>query len=761
MGQNGVQSGEFLFSIDSNLLLELGEQLVTKPSIALAELIKNAYDADSTKVTVILDKVDQPNGTILIEDNGHGMTFEEIENSWMRIATFRKREKPISRIYSRPLTGAKGIGRLAVQRLGTKLMLSSIAERNDEGIVSKERVVVNFDWREQFSPGQNLANIPISYSRELVSLDTKTGVALLVEGVRNIWTRKDIESLRQDLLSVQNPYPDLLTKIIDRREKENYKEADPSFNIELLIDGSDELKDLAGGLGDAFLSAAWAKLEGQIDKHGNAHYEIVVQRTAEQDKLVDTTNVYADLEGASFRIYFFVYKKDFLQDYGLNVHNASRKGRNEGGVRIYLDGFRVFPYGDPGDDWLRLDEYNAKNLDLGKDIFPAIEVKNLMSGLDRPYLNIPKNNQLFGVVLLSQVGHTGIEMNVTRDRLIQTPAFDDLQRFVQNGIYWMTIKYSAFLVNEKLQERERQKKEDQFERKKDVNQTVLDIIEDVKAIVANQAEIPQERRFALLENLNTASAHVKIREEEHISDISVLRILASAGTTLILMNHQLQAIVGAVLQVQQDLQRLRPAIPQNLYKQYDPIIEQVSNWHTMVESQVSMLGFLLSPDSRQVRRRHLLYHIVEEVRKPMSLYMKDYHISFENAVPQTLRTPPIYKAELYAIFINILSNALKAVHSQTTRRISVGAQKADNTLCFWMMDTGIGLPRERRERVFKPFETTSLPDPVLGVGTGLGLMVVKDLLEIYGGSAQFVDVEDPWKTRIEIVLPERGAKSDN
>src|SRR2546421_11812504 len=106
------QSGNLKFSVDSNILFELGERLVTKPSIALSELVKNAYDDDATKVTVTFDKVNEHDGRILVEDNGHGMTFEEVENNWMRIATGRKRERPFSKIYCRPVTGSKGIGRL-------------------------------------------------------------------------------------------------------------------------------------------------------------------------------------------------------------------------------------------------------------------------------------------------------------------------------------------------------------------------------------------------------------------------------------------------------------------------------------------------------------------------------------------------------------------------------------------------------------------------------------------------------------------------
>ena len=93
------------FSVASALLRELGERLVGKPHIALAELVKNSYDADARDVTIRFD-----GDRIDVVDNGHGMNFEDFKNFWMRIGSPHKQAQRFSRTLLRPMTGSKGVG---------------------------------------------------------------------------------------------------------------------------------------------------------------------------------------------------------------------------------------------------------------------------------------------------------------------------------------------------------------------------------------------------------------------------------------------------------------------------------------------------------------------------------------------------------------------------------------------------------------------------------------------------------------------------
>jgi signal transduction histidine kinase len=741
----------FNFSVDSSLLFQLGERLVAKPSIALAELVKNSYDADATQVTVSFENIGKPGGVIVVEDNGHGMTFEEVRDSWMRIATTEKRQNPKSRIYQRPLTGAKGVGRFAARRLGAKLILQSIAERDDG---TKESVIVNFDWEKDFTEGQDLDEVQVPYTRAVTSPEADTGVSLFIEQARDAWTEEDLSELRRDLLSLQNPFPDLTVKPAKSRSAKKGKSKkppqDPGFTFEMNVAGSGKLDDLSGGLGEAFLGTAFAKLDGRVDQKGVAHYDIEILNTGEEDTLTDKSHDYQGLENARLRIYLMIYKEEFFKEADFGLRDAQMKGRGEGGVRIYLDGFRVFPYGEAGDDWLQLDEYAAKNLDLATAINPpekVIETRNALQG--RPFLLIPKNNQVFGAVALSQSQHENIEINVTRDRLIETPTVKRLRLFVQNGIYWAGLKYAAYSAEQRAK------------KKKERTKSVSAIIDDAKAAVEALMGVPEEQRQIVLWNLDQAKEQAEEEEQSHISEMSMLRILASAGTTITLMNHQLRALNGAVLRSEHDLLRLRSEVPKKLGTRFHDIASQISEWRETMELQTSQLGFLLAPDARQRRRNHVLYEVVENVRKPMSYYMKKFGVQFNNHVPRNLRTPVIYQSELYSILINILSNALKAVHGQPERVVTVEAEKVGKRMFLRMKDTGVGVPTERRELSFKPFVTSSAPNPVLGVGTGLGLKVVKDILELYDGSARFIDVDKPYKTCIEIMIPDKGATNGN
>lgn len=122
-----AQNETTYFKADSALLRELGERLVGKPYIALAELLKNAYDADATRCVINLTRQ-----RIEVSDDGHGMTEKEFLDYWMTVGTRHKQHSERSRVLGRRVTGSKGVGRLSAQFLAQRMQLPPrVARVND------------------------------------------------------------------------------------------------------------------------------------------------------------------------------------------------------------------------------------------------------------------------------------------------------------------------------------------------------------------------------------------------------------------------------------------------------------------------------------------------------------------------------------------------------------------------------------------------------------------------------------------------------
>lgn len=119
------------FSVDAGIISRLGEELVGKRDTAVAELIKNAYDADATEVDVIFQNAWSIGGSLIIDDNGLGMTRKQLVDGFMRLSAADKIHNPVSPHFERTRAGRKGIGRFAAQRLGSYLTIITQTKDSD------------------------------------------------------------------------------------------------------------------------------------------------------------------------------------------------------------------------------------------------------------------------------------------------------------------------------------------------------------------------------------------------------------------------------------------------------------------------------------------------------------------------------------------------------------------------------------------------------------------------------------------------------
>lgn len=251
------------FSVDSRLLFQLGEKLVTDRAVALAELVKNSYDADATQVLVRMENIKDMGGTVIVEDNGTGMTLDSFLETWMRIATIDKEENPLSSKYGRKKAGEKGIGRFACRRLSEILELESVAGVGDG---KKELLKATFTWAD-FKPGTDVNATPVVYAVEPVSQQRPTGTVLTLKLTTEPWDEADIKQLRVQLIDLISP----VTFDADLRTRPDTH--DPGFTVDFECP---EFEMQVEPLNEAFFKNAWAGLSATVDSKGYAKYDIYI-----------------------------------------------------------------------------------------------------------------------------------------------------------------------------------------------------------------------------------------------------------------------------------------------------------------------------------------------------------------------------------------------------------------------------------------------------------------------------------------------------
>ena len=714
------------FDVDAALLVELGERLVARRSVALAELIKNAYDSDATRVVVSFEEVTHPSGSIVVRDDGSGMTLEAMKRGWMRIATNDAVVHARSAKFGRPKTGAKGVGRFACRRLASRLSLESISDVS--GIL--ERVNAEFNWND-FESGRDLSEVTTSITREQLVDELPTGTTLRLSGLTDTWTDRDLAQLQAELDNLMN-----LDEIGGYVHRNGGHEPDPGFKVQIR---APDFPKYEGIVGDLIKEAAWGVLKGHVTDRGQPRYELKILDSKGRLRLEPGDRVFPDLPGVTFTIRMMVYQGGRFRGSGYSLAEARRLGRARGGVRIYLDGFQVFSYGAPGDDWLDLDQDRARRQTTFND--PLLERQ--ASGLARPMLMLPGNMQLFGAVSLSRDRNPGVTVSISRERLVHNDTYDQLKRFVRGGINWMTVCYA------REQERVRQTRRHEREQQP----TPVEALRLVGETVKEEAAIPEDIKQAVVASLDAAEALWVEEAEVHVSELSMLRVLGAAGTTVMVFDHTLRAMAGQLDGIVAGLESNLAHVPPKHLDTFRQAIDDLRSWSSMATGQGSLVGLLLNPEARTRRRSLALRPLVEALGRGFSGYLSRFGISLENDVPPAVRTPPLHEAEVYAVLLNLVTNSFKAVREGTERRVRVDARTIAGSFRLEVSDTGVGVPTRSREEVFQPFFTTSQPDPVLGVGTGLGLKIVRDLARAWGGEVEFVDATEPWRTTIELVVP--------
>jgi signal transduction histidine kinase len=126
-----------------------------------------------------------------------------------------------------------------------------------------------------------------------------------------------------------------------------------------------------------------------------------------------------------------------------------------------------------------------------------------------------------------------------------------------------------------------------------------------------------------------------------------------------------------------------------------------------------------------------LRELVEDLRETMLPMAREKGIALDNAVPADLPPARADRAKLRRVLVNLVSNALK--FTPRGGRVEVAAQAGGGTLRVSVADTGVGIPPEDLERLFDKYEQARSRATRSEKGTGLGLYITRQLVELHGG----------------------------
>ena len=711
------------FKADSALLRELGERLVGKPYIALAELIKNSYDADASRCIINLTET-----KIEILDDGHGMTEVEFLDYWMTVGTRHKQHSERSRHLGRKVTGSKGVGRLSAQFLSHRMQLLSTA------IGSKERLHAFVDWETAIDTG-SLTEAEAKYrieanDPELYLGQSNQGTVVILHDLKQDWTTDEVSELGRQIWMLNSPIY-LFGK--NRRRARSANDFRIVFKTDL------------PGVDEAFETQLTQALE---------NYDAVVYGHIERREGKNISLVRVDFNDQTYSEEFscpsFLRKADWeiriynlagRQPGGVAVGDMRSYFEKYGGVTVFDKGFRL-PYYGVENDWLDLEYDHSHRRNRSKLLPDRLHVPRALNDL-------PTQGRVFGVVNVNTSrenrlakGHRKnsgeyLKIQVSRDRLVANKAFSALKDSVRQSVdYYATLKRRRVAENIEIIRPSEQPESKLLRLRRLVEDAMVTFPED-ETIAAIKGELD-----------DVEVSLTKVRETDEASRV-LLGPLASMGMAALAIEHETRKEMKGV---RYKLRKLKRIAKVNNLTDLSETTNELSDWVDRLESTRNIFLPMMDEEDRERIEPQSCESVIRNVVSNFRPLLGNVKVEFD--LIRELHFPPASYSEWNAILQNILLNAVNATLDQNEPRIRIASAIRNRYGLLQISDNGIGIG-EHPNDFFKPFTRTMNISPErreLGMGgTGLGLTIVEMISENRHCDVAFVTPCDPqWSTTFEL-----------
>ena len=714
----------------ARLITMLGDQLIKNEIIALVELIKNSYDADASWVKVSFinfasDYSLTSTSKIIIEDDGCGMNADILKKHWLNPATpdkLRRKKINAKTEKGRILQGEKGIGRFAIFKLGKTIKITTRRQRQDakgyfidEGDEVENTLVYDFSkYDDNFlkENGQEkdlfLENLQVEFSQApptaLVSKDIILGTTrrkrrpygtiIEISNLKTKWSDLRVERVQKEVGKLQpifskDTYDDFgvwiykdnqLTESQDRyKEQLNYCLATKS--VFKVTDGRYFSEDNSINFNingqNVHLSFEDSDINGlkQFKKFNKPEY-----RT----------------ECGSFRFEFYIF--DFNVDSGnpskYFLDNDEKKIIREHRIYLYRDGLRVMPYGEPEDDWLRIDITRG-----------TVRADEFLS-----------NDQVVGCVYISQAENPKLIDKTNREGLIEDgQALDDFITVLQLILQYLRKKpFAQYLID-----KQRKKEIDRIKHGRPI-----ELIELSKKQYGDDQKI-----LTFLKSFESSYTKEKKVLEDRINKTENL---AAVGLSIETASHDVMLFIRKTLENQDSLIR-------DITIGYEIDKEELQQRLTLIRGNLSMVETLMKdiqllfPSTKSRTKNINVKEIIDKVSRLYKRAFNDYKIYVDFEVTEQPLIVKTTDAVLLQVFINLFDNSLywlKTINIE--RHIKISIDGNNRRLIF--SDNGPGIKDDDVNYIFEAFYSGKGEE-----GRGLGLYIARQLLDRYDYSIDLAE----------------------
>lgn len=767
---------ELNFKISSALKNIIGRDLINDDFIAVFELVKNAYDAHASEVDIIFERDDISFKKIIISDNGKGMNYSDLINKWLFVAYSAKKEGTEEDNYEyrdkikvkRAYAGAKGIGRFSCDRLGSNLYLESIKDEENAKI---EALIT--DW-EKFDNDLNDEFVNISVLHETLnnsSYQKDKGTVLEITNLRSDWNRDKLLKLKSALAKLINP---------------NTQNDEDRFRINLIVE-SEKVKDQE--LREAGLKKKKSEeaiyneiVNGEVK---NLIFETLDFKTTKIVSKVSSSTISTELFEGGKLVYKIVEHNTNLHlidvDFTIYYLNQSAKSTfsrrmglqpvEYGHIFVYKNGLRIYPYGERGEDPLKMDNRKAQGkaryigtresigyIEINGENSNLVETSSRGDGLIKTYAY----NELYEwfyttlrrleryVVEVSDWGKDLSEDDyINLDESQKVLALQNIVQKLARSQNLISIEYAddLFEILEEKEENSAKKILEEIKEKvnnKDFNKD--EIISSVKKIEKKISDLQINKEEAEEETLKTLIENEKLNsqiESEKKKNLWTNSIIGTDKEKIIALQHQIFHSSGRINRnIGLLLKQLKNIEDFEKYNKFISVISLESAKINSIANYITKANFNLKATEISEDLVEFIIGYINEIYlsddKVIDLSM-DIDITNQEDIYYKSKFIPL---EITTLFDNFINNSEK---SKATK-FEISFNISEENIIISLFDNGKNyIPDEDYDKIFElGYSTTD--------GSGIGLFQANEIVKKLKGNINVQSVKNEGTT-FKITLP--------